>query len=436
MKKITLINLILLLTQTAFSQEVKNDSVKKINFNQWTIEATIGDSKGIEPYSSGYYSGNPNVFLGKVQANSYSIGTRYMLSPKFGFKANFHYSNVKNSSDSGSLPFKMQVLSFSTQMVINAAKIFELENYINKFGLLIHAGIKADQMTSKTQSILNDHNYGVVEYNFGLVYGITPQYRIGNRTSLQLDLSFQNNFRQHLNWDGSTSDSSNNLHGKLITTTLGLSYSLGKQNLHGDWYIVDQKTQQENEEIAVLRKRIDEIETDMNDTDKDGVPDYLDSENNSVGGSVVDTRGKMVDLNKNGVPDELERKAKPSENPSDVNSDMIIKMINQDYFVLEFDANKVLPSKSSTNSLNNIFLLLKNNPNVSVYIIGHGDSVNANSKNEDLANSRATNIKDMLVKAGIAENRLTTTNNIEGLVKSIESNSASKNLKNIIFRVK
>lgn len=44
----------------------------------------------------------------------------------------------------------------------------------------------------------------------------------------------------------------------------------------------------------------------MNDTDKDGVPDYLDVENNSIAGVTVDTKGRMVDKNNNGVPDELE----------------------------------------------------------------------------------------------------------------------------------
>ncbi len=45
----------------------------------------------------------------------------------------------------------------------------------------------------------------------------------------------------------------------------------------------------------------------MNDVDKDGVPDYLDSENNSIAGVAVDSKGVMVDINKNKVPDELEK---------------------------------------------------------------------------------------------------------------------------------
>jgi OOP family OmpA-OmpF porin len=52
-----------------------------------------------------------------------------------------------------------------------------------------------------------------------------------------------------------------------------------------------------------LRQRIADIETSMLDTDKDGV-DYLDQEPNTIGGVMVDSKGKSIDLNN--VPDELE----------------------------------------------------------------------------------------------------------------------------------
>ena len=57
-----------------------------------------------------------------------------------------------------------------------------------------------------------------------------------------------------------------------------------------------------------LMTRLGELEALMNDTDKDGVPDYFDLESNSIAGVMVDTKGRMIDkdINKNGVPDEVE----------------------------------------------------------------------------------------------------------------------------------
>ena len=70
---------------------------------------------------------------------------------------------------------------------------------------------------------------------------------------------------------------------------------MGKNNIHGDWAIIKDKNLIK---IEALDKKIGEIENKMNDTDKDGVPDYLDQENNSVAGVAVDSRGRSVMLKK------------------------------------------------------------------------------------------------------------------------------------------
>ncbi len=56
-----------------------------------------------------------------------------------------------------------------------------------------------------------------------------------------------------------------------------------------------------------LEKRIVELETLKNDSDKDGIADYLDVENNSIAGTAVDNKGRMIDLNKNGIADDIEK---------------------------------------------------------------------------------------------------------------------------------
>jgi OOP family OmpA-OmpF porin len=47
------------------------------------------------------------------------------------------------------------------------------------------------------------------------------------------------------------------------------------------------------------------IENKMLDSDKDGVADYLDEEQNTPAGAMVDTKGRSIDKNNN-VPDETE----------------------------------------------------------------------------------------------------------------------------------
>ena len=145
-------------------------------------------------------------------------------------------------------------------------------------------------------------NVNNTEYHGGFVAGITPQYRITPKLALFVDLSMYFNYRQHMNWDGTVADTED-LFGKNTNVAFGISYALGSDNIHGDWKV----KQDENKlKVAELTDKLDEIEVMLQDTDRDGVVDYLDVEPNTIGGVTVDTKGRAIDLNKNGVPDELE----------------------------------------------------------------------------------------------------------------------------------
>ncbi|MBY0485650.1 MAG: OmpA family protein [Flavobacteriaceae bacterium] len=437
MKKITLVSLLLVTTISVNAQdkEVKKDTASS-DFNKWTIEATVGQAKGVKPYSKGYYSGDPVTFLGKPQANSFSVAARYMISPKFGVKAGLHYEEIKNIKNSGSLPFKMQQIGITLQGVVNATRLFDIQDDLGRFGLLFHGGLKIDQMTSKTKNIIeHDHNYNQTEYNGGLIVGVSPQFRFSNRLAVLLDITIQNNFRQHFNWDGTYSNLDNNLNGQQVTTSLGLTYSLGRNKMHGDWAVIRDKNL---DQIEALDKRVGEVETLMNDTDKDGVPDYLDQENNSVAGVAVDTRGKMVDINRNGVPDELERYIEKTskESSEKSNSDTIKRLVNEGYVTTYFDTAKVNPTNVSTEGIDFIRTYLKNNPTASVDIVGHADEIGSNERNNALSKGRAEAVKAILVKAGIDASRLHVVTIGEDTSVDVDSEGARKLVRRVTFKIK
>lgn len=437
MKKITLLALFLFssVVLNAQTDEEAIDTTATSEYNRWTIEASVGQAKGVRPYSTGYYSSDSGSFLGKPQANSFALAGRYMISPTFGFKGGFHFDEIKNTSGNGSLPFKMQQFGVSLQGVVNMSRLLGVQEYVKRFGLLVHGGLKIDAMTSKTKNIIeNDHNYGVTEWNGGLVVGVTPQYCITKKMAVMLDISLQNNYRQHFNWDGTYSDISNNLNGQLISGTIGLSYSLGSSDTHGDWEIIEDE---KSKEIEKLGKRIDDMETLMNDTDKDGVPDYLDQENNSVAGVAVDSRGKMVDINRNGVPDELERFVDKATKDVSKKSekDMVVNLVNQGYVSTYFDTNKSTPTNVSTEGIDFMLTYLRNNPNAKIEIVGHADEVGATEFNNNLANKRAEAVKAILMKAGISADRLTVVARGEDTSVDPNSEGARKLVRRVTFRI-
>ena len=408
---------------------------KEANYNRWSIEADFGQAKGSKPYTPGYFGNNPKKFFGGLAINHIGFGARYMFSPKFGLKTNFNFDNLQEQNGSGSLPFHMQHIQWSGEGVVNMIRLFDIQNQAGRFGLLFHFGFQVSRMEPLMGPIAGHH-----EWNGGVIGGLSPQYRIYKNISVFADFTVNSNVRQHFNWDGmSYSDSQNNLTGSLFRTTLGISVALGKGKIHGDWAIIKDKN---DSRLDSLNNRIGEIEDLMNDSDKDGVPDYLDVEPNSIAGVAVDTKGRMVDKNNNGVPDELEKYVNnsiASNNNTTVNAaseNAILQLINEGYIAAYFETNKAQPNSASTSSIGFILNYLRNNPSKSAEITGYADEIGSTESNDKLASDRAQNVKTILMKAGISESRLTILSNGEDNSVDKKSEYARKLVRKAIFKIK
>lgn len=427
----------LLISLVSFGQETKEsievDPAQEIaydTYNRWSIEATVGQAKGVEPYTTGYYSSNPQKVFGGLQANSFGLGVRYMLSPKFGLRLSGNYDKFSEQNDSGSLPFETSQYRGNFEGVVNAVRLFNIEEAAGRFGLLLHGGFQI----ARTKSEFLD----VSEWNGGLIVGFSPQFRVLNSLSITSDVSLLTNYRQHLTWDGRSSESSNNLAGKMISFSLGLSYSFGKDKIHGDWAIINEA---DSKELKDLEGRIAEVETLMNDSDKDGVPDYLDIENNSLPGVAVDTKGRMVDTNTNGVPDELEKYINSTINNNNMvvgansSAKVVETLINEGYIVAHFDTNERYPNTGSTDNIGFILNYLRTNPGKSIEMAGYADVIGNSNYNQKLSSDRAQNMKNVLVKAGIDASRMTIKAN--GVDDSVDKTSdfARRLARKVVFKI-
>ena len=404
-------------------------------FNRWSLEADFGQSKGSKPYTEGYYGNRPDKFFGGVAINHFGFGARYMFSPKFGVKANFNFDNLQEQNGSGSLPFQMQHIQFSGEGVTNLIRLFDIQKQAKRFGLLFHFGFQVSRMSPQMGPYKN-----VKEWNGGAIGGLSPQFRIIKNVSVFADFTVNSNVRQHFNWDGATfSESKNNLTGSLFRTSLGISVALGKGKIHGDWAIIQDKN---DKRLDSLNNKIGEIEELMNDSDKDGVPDYLDVEQNSIAGVAVDTKGRMVDKNNNGVPDELEKYVNSSitnNNNSAANAaseNAILRLINEGYIAAYFETGKSQPNTASASNIGFVLNYLKSSPDKSVDITGYADEIGSTEYNNKLASDRAQNVKTILVKAGISESRINILSNGEDDSVDKKSDWARRLVRKTIFKIK
>ncbi|MBY8962090.1 OmpA family protein [Flavobacterium sp. D11R37] len=414
MKKIFLPLLLVSLTGAVSAQEGgAND------FNKWSVDVNGGVNKAANPMSQGYHMNANNLFHA-------DLGFRYMFNTKFGLKLHGSYDVLNDDGDNPDREFKSEVIGIALQGYANLGRIMEFETWTDRINVLGHLGVGVSQLS-------NDQFDGGDRLGNFLI-GLGAQYRISNRIAINADFTMINNFSQHRTWDGAEYNpmGEQGFDSTLYHATIGLSFYLGKHEKHADWY-VDEKS----DELEDIESRLGEMETLMNDTDKDGVPDYLDAEPNTITGVAVDSKGRTIDRNNNGVPDELESyiEAKNTEVKSSVASD-IKDLINGGYVNVYFDFNKDMPNAQSVNGINFLIKYLKDNPSVNADVIGYADEIGNTEYNQALSARRAENVKQILVDAGINGSRLNIMGNGEDTSVSKDSKYARQVVRRVTFILK
>ena len=401
-------------TETTQTKDVAVES----NYNKWSVELAGGLNKPMRPMTAGYRTAVTSAYVA-------DLGVRYMFNNKFGLKADFGYNSFKEGENS--IGFDSQYYRADLQAVANLGRIMSFETWTNTLGLLGHAGFGLGFGESD--------NFSGTDRMGNFIAGVTGQIKLSNRIALTGDFTTILNAKQNRTFDGASTIGSPGFGGVLFNGTVGLTVYLGSNEKHADW-VIDNYSEIEN-----LRQRIADIETSMLDTDKDGVADYLDQEPNTIGGVMVDSKGKSIDLNNNNVPDELESYllktyGKNTDKSAIVNNSTLIKnLINEGYVSTYFDYNKSTPTNVSTEGIDFILTYLRNNPAASVDIIGHADELGRSEYNDKLSTARANSVKNTLIKANIDASRLNVVAAGEDSSVDKDSDAARKLVRRVTFRV-
>lgn len=400
------------------------DATSYDSYNKWSIDVNAGVNKPSRPFARGYYTNTPDFFHG-------DIGARYMFNDKAGLKVDFGYDNFKNSDDSQ--PFKSQIYRVSLQGVANLRNILGFDDWTSRIGLLAHGGMGYSRLSYKEPIDISDNDQML---NF--IAGITPQIKLADRVALNADLSIIGNIRQDRTFDGTQRQVAADFDGFYVNATLGLSIYLGKNQVHADWYAKDKNMANDLDSIA---GRLTKLEDDLQDDDRDGVPNYLDREPDTVSGVTVDTKGVAVDKNENGIPDELEsalnsRFEEMSNNSTGSGNDVVEKLINDGFVNVYFQFNSTQPEIYSYQAINYLIKYMKENSAANADLIGFADEIGNPDYNKQLSENRAQKVKDILVASGIDGSRLTVTGDGEDASVDKSSKAARQLVRRVTFQLK
>lgn len=414
------------------SDTIRPRDIEK-NYNFWSVNFNSGVNIGVRPFSEGYNS-NPTNFFKDYPANHFDLNVRKMFNTNFGVALELAYDNFSNVGNSPK--FSNNMYKIGAKGVFNLHRLMKWEEFTEIFGLQFNFGGGFSFLESPKSTTFE--NYDNI---FTLQTGATLMFKLSNDFSANFNYTYNSNISHHVALDGqSYIDNENGRTGSFHTASVGIAYYFGKNDIHADWYYenVDKKT-----ELDEMMGRIEELETMMNDSDTDGVPDYLDRENNTIGGVAVDTKGRAVDLNSNGVPDELEsylnEKYGNIENKvnnsislggNSYSADQMKSMINNDFVNVFFDFDNADISNGSLSAINFIIKYLTNDVDSKLTIYGFADNIGNKDYNYSLSKRRAEKVMEIIVASGIDANRL----NI--VVQGVDDNySNSKLIRKLARRV-
>lgn len=409
---------------------------KEKNYNRWSVNLNVGTNIAVRPFTSGYNSTTAN-YLKDPSINHFDFNVRRMFNTTFGAMLDFGFDNF---SDRGGPSFSNNMYRTSLQGVINIQRAMNWEEFSESFGLQLHLGPGFSFLEGPGTTTFNGY-----DNIFSVITGATFLYKVSDKIALNLDYTVVNNFTHHLTFDGQSAiDFSESRTGLLHSLTLGLTVYLGKKEKHADWYW---ESLDDKKEFKDLLARLEDLETMMNDTDKDGVPDYLDTENNTIAGVAVDTKGRAVDFNNNGVPDELESylDVKYGDLETTVNNlvsgdnnysnAQMRNMINGQYVNVFFDFDDTRITTGTISSINFLIKYLNADPNAKADVIGYADEFGDFDYNIELSRKRAKRVMEMIVRSGIDASRLKLEVKGEDISVPKDSELARQLVRRVAFKV-
>jgi len=376
--------------------------------------------------------------------NSYYSVSAELLSGKFaGLSRSEKYEgytvpqaiNYEGNGDKFVASFTEADLIFNLD-VSNIMSYFTKTRKANKFSFEGKLGIGYNKYNSLRTNLFSDTHISSWGYEGtqkkGIfsspsetvyIYGILAKYKLNNRLNLVLDCTVRNGKTDK--WDASIMSTPSS--DKFTFLSVGITYNFGKHDYNNEW---KSPIDGLKDDISTLFVKIDGFTDDADndgvsdafdkspntplgvavdgsgnalDVDMDNIPDYRDADPFSNSGAQVGDNGKELDDDNDGVPNSVDLESNTPagtlvnqfginvSNINYVNSGGLI------YFPsIYFNSGSAVVGNSNENRIATMALLLKNNPDIHLNIIGHTDNIGTPKFNKQLGLKRANAVINYL----------------------------------------
>jgi OOP family OmpA-OmpF porin len=392
--------------------------------NRWSAGASIGIHDGMAPTK-----GLTRIY----QFQHFSLNGRYMLTNRVGIMVDANYDFL----DFINKPYNTYMVRTTVQGVVNAGDIMHLQQVMPRIGVLVHGGFGFSSMWSdnnpkyaNTES-LSDRADGMLSFTFGM----TPQFKLSEKWSLNADLAFIFNARQTNRFDMQARNTHGAIGGYMLNASVGITRYFGKNKSHADW-----TPTKYSEGLDELKARVASLEEQLKDDDKDGIPNGIDAEPATAEGAKVDSKGVAIkdsdndgildafdkcpdvagtfsgngclDSDADGVSDNLDNCPETAGTLTNKGCPELDKgtkeLMNRALQSVQFDYNeekKLLPSALPT--LNEVVALMKDHDDYRLELAGYTDNIGGSDENMARSIDRAQTVANYLIMNGVAADRIT-----------------------------
>ena len=271
------------------------------------------------------------------------------------------------------------------------------------------------------------------------IIGLNTRYELNNKLSILLDAT-----KRKVNSDFWDTHDNKSKEDNFNFYSLGLSYRIGGRLKEKDWRTplesLEREVQASKANIEWLSEDSDndgvsdafdkELNTPMGvsvdgsgvclDVDMDNIPDYLDSDPFSSRGAIVDGNGVEFDSDNDGISDskDLESNTKIGSivNQYGITVTIGTSISNTEIHLpsIYFTSGSYFINSSNLRRIATIAIMMNNNPEIRLNVIGNTDKNGSTNSNQNLALKRSQEVINYLSENfGIEKKRFESSSNGE-----------------------